>query len=183
MLTLNRPYFAYEHGTIREIPFQDNAVSRLTALSYRLADGAFITNTDNINSADRLNLERERKHYLPHAFDYNKLHTFAEDRLFARPKNTVFRVFCPCRQHWVDNDPGWAKGNDVLIRAVSLLVPSGHDFIVEMIEWGEDLDESKKLIKDLGLQNRFRWLPQMQKKALWEKYLASDVVIIIRHYL
>ena len=38
-----RPYFAYEHGTIRNIPFEDNEQGRVCAITYRLADGVFIT--------------------------------------------------------------------------------------------------------------------------------------------
>lgn len=177
LLAGKRPYFAYEHGTIREIPFQNNGTSRLTALTYRSANGAFITNTDNIAAAKRLGIPADRTYFLPHAFDYRKLHRFAGSRLVRTDRKEVFRIFSPSRQHWVDEDPGWSKGNDRLIRAIPFLANHGVDFTLEMVAWGNDLAASKRLIKHLGIEKHVVWLPQMQKKALWEKYLQSSVVV------
>ncbi|MDA1280824.1 MAG: hypothetical protein O3B95_12450, partial [Chloroflexi bacterium] len=64
MLVGKRPYIAFEHGTIRQIPFEDSSIGRLSALAYRLATGVVITNCDNRTAADRLGIENYR--FVPH---------------------------------------------------------------------------------------------------------------------
>ena len=52
-----KPYFAFEHGTLRECIRGDNSVHRLTALAYRKADHVFITNGDCLEHAQWLGVE------------------------------------------------------------------------------------------------------------------------------
>ena len=46
MLAEKHPYVGFEHGTLRVFTLADNALSRLTALGYHLADHVLITNGD-----------------------------------------------------------------------------------------------------------------------------------------
>src|SRR5262249_17021407 len=64
LLCGNRPYVAYEHGTIREIPFEDSDLGRQTALGYRLANYCIVTNPDCHEAAQQLALPHYC--YLPH---------------------------------------------------------------------------------------------------------------------
>lgn len=57
IVDLERPFIAYEHGTMRELPYENTWRGRLLALSYRLAARVVITNADVIASARRLGLE------------------------------------------------------------------------------------------------------------------------------
>jgi hypothetical protein len=43
------PYFAFEHGTLREIPYQESNIGRATALAYALAEHVFVTNADCVH--------------------------------------------------------------------------------------------------------------------------------------
>src|SRR5262249_12918002 len=106
------PYFAYEHGTIREIPFEDSVRGRLCALTYRNAEAVFVTNIDNLASARRLGIDEQRIVPLPHAVDSLKLAEFANAYRDLHPPEGFLRVFAPARQDWVDGDPSWTKGND-----------------------------------------------------------------------
>jgi glycosyltransferase involved in cell wall biosynthesis len=170
---LNR-FAAYEHGTIREIPFQDDVMGRLTNISYRHAPAVFITNSDNIAAADRLGIGRESRSHLPHAFDYRKLLAHAQASRATRPP--IPQVFMPSRQDWRVRDPAWAKGNDVLIRALARLKMRGVPFHAKFVAWGKDLDASRSLIAELGLTGDVTWTPLLNKKDLWDEYLRSTVV-------
>ena len=55
---VQRNYMAYEHGTIRSIPFLKTDEGRMCAATYRAAKTAFITNSDNLDAAARLRLDR-----------------------------------------------------------------------------------------------------------------------------
>src|SRR4029077_5692409 len=57
-LLARRDYFAFEHGTLREIPFWKTWVGRTTALSYRRARHVFVTNFGCLDNARLLAGER-----------------------------------------------------------------------------------------------------------------------------
>ena len=46
-------YVAYEHGTIRSIPFEPTREGRMCMASYRAASAVLITNQDNIEAAEQ----------------------------------------------------------------------------------------------------------------------------------
>ena len=170
-------YIAYEHGTIREIPFQDDQIGRLSKRAYLAAPAVFITNVDNIKAADRMGLTEEQRYYLPHAFDCRKLLDYAKKCDIKFNPDGPTQIFMPSRQHWVDGDPNWAKGNDNVIRATKILKDQGYKPQVVFIEWGNDVDASKELIKELDVEDLINWSPMLNKQQLWEMYIQSTAVI------
>jgi glycosyltransferase involved in cell wall biosynthesis len=172
------PFIAYEHGTIRAIPFKDDAEGRLCAVTYRCAAAVFVTNSDNLEAAEKLNLEPSRVVCLPHAFDSDKLERFAQaNPAPPRDPGAPPLFFSPTRQHWVDDDPGWAKGNDRVFRAMRQLLDEGIECRLRLVAWGVDLERSRALIEELSLTARVEWVPTMKKRELWAQYLAADGVI------
>ena len=171
-------YFAYEHGTIRSIPFQSTDEGRMCAATYRAAASVFVTNTDNLLAAERLRLEPERTFCLPHAFDSDKLLAFARS---TGTRHTggggTVALLTPARQHWVDQDPGWAKGNELVFNALRIVKDSGEYCILRAVAWGQDLEASRALIKKLGISDMVEWVPAMKKRELWASYLNSHAVI------
>lgn len=176
-LLAGKPYAAYEHGTLRQLPFEDNAVGRMVALVYGLADQVFVTNTDCLASAERLGLHAARITPLPHAFDDAKLRRFREDNAGLKPAPGPLTLFMPARQDWLDGDPNMAKGNDLFFRAVAELVREGTFLTITAISWGRDLEASKKLIAELGLEAHITWKKPMQKADLWRAYLTHHAVV------
>jgi glycosyltransferase involved in cell wall biosynthesis len=175
---LGRKFIAYEHGTLRTLPFAPTAEGALCWLTYRSAQKVMITNLDCIDSAERLQIPRAKRVYLPHAFDDEEARAFATDNSGLQPPSTVVTFFAPARQHWLDGDPGWAKGNDRVLRAfarVNRLLPSRCRLIC--VDWGNDVGASKALIAELGLENSVKWLPVMSRRELWRQYLRSHAVI------
>ncbi len=171
-------FAAYEHGTIREIPFEENAQGRVCAIGYKLSPVVFVTNTDCLEAVDKLNLNHEKVYCLPHAFDSDKLQNFKEDNKNEYyPELNSVTFFSPTRQHWIDKDPSFSKGNDVIFYSVAELKNEGYKFRIELVEWGIDVEASKKLIKKLSIEDFIIWVPQMSKKQLWKKYLTANAVI------
>lgn len=178
LINSDRPYIAYEHGTIRSIPFEDSIHSKMCALSYRSAAAVFVTNSDNIEAANRLGIETQRLVFLPHAFDSDKLGQFADSYSGEQPNCAGPCVFfSPSRQDWQDGDPSWAKGNDRFFRAAAKMQENGADFMIFLVAWGRHLAASRTLIHELGLEPRVQWLPPMRKQELWQQYMKSHCVV------
>jgi len=50
-MVLGVPYFAFEHGTLRDIPFENSPRGRLTSLAYARSEHVFVTNFDCLENA------------------------------------------------------------------------------------------------------------------------------------
>jgi len=172
------PYVAYEHGTIRTIPFAPDREGRMCMASYRAAAAVLVTNLDNLDAAERMQLDPKRVICLPHAFDSDKLERFAGSVNLPHPGADKVPTFVtPARQHWVDQDPGWAKGNDRVFAALRLLKDAGRHCMLRAVAWGNDVEASRRRIAELGIEDMVEWLPTMKKHELWLEYLSAHAVI------
>jgi glycosyltransferase involved in cell wall biosynthesis len=176
-LLTGRAYAAYEHGTLRQLPFEDHAVGRLVALVYGLADQVFVTNSDVLPSVARLGLETQHVHCLPHAFDDQKLKRWRDAHPEISPPSGEIVFFSPTRQHWRDDDLSLTKGNDIMLHAAGRLWAQGRRFRIVMVEWGRDVAASKQLVSELGLAKAVHWVNPMGKQDLWRAYCSSHAVL------
>lgn len=170
-------FAAYEHGTIRDLPWEPSVSGAVCSRVYREAPLVLVTNSDVITSVDRLGLPPERVVYLPHAFDDSKLRAFRDAHPDLRPPAGPPVFFSPTRHHWKDKSGSWTKGNDVFLLAAGKLAAEGHDFRLVLVEWGKEVGESRELIESLGLTSKVTWVPTMQKRELWVEYCRSHAVI------
>ena len=167
---------AYEHGTIREIPFEASSRGRLCRFTYANVPRALITNTDVLPSADQIPIEPYRRVYLPHAFDDSRLKTFRRDNQHLKPAGDVVQLFSPSRHHWCTPDRSLNKGNDVLLRGIAEAVRDGVKVRIRLVDWGQHVEESKRLIDDLGISSLVSWVPIMNRTQLWSACLTSHAV-------
>ncbi len=173
-----KSYFSYEHGTLRSIPFEPTQIGRLTATAYRLSSKVMLTNLDNYVSCDRLEIPSSRIVPLPHALDDSKIHRFVTARPHLKPAASEAPLFfSSSRQHWLDRDPNYAKGNDVFFRAAARVRDAGYPIRIMLVEWGRDLAATKDLLSDLKLSGAVTWVPTMTGEELWERYLQCDAVV------
>jgi glycosyltransferase involved in cell wall biosynthesis len=171
-------FAAYEHGTLRTLPFEESSRGRLCALSYRAAPAVFVTNSDVLPAARRLGLSEEQMVFLPHAVDSDRLEHFAAANEHLRPDLDDPVVFLsPTRHDWADRDPLGAKGNDRLIQALAIVRDEGLACRLHLFEWGRHVDASKKLIADLALEDHVVWLATMRKQSLWSAYMSSHAIV------
>jgi len=164
----SRPFTAFDHGNMRDIPWEGTPRGRMLALAYHAAGWCFLTNPDTISTARRIGLERLS--FLPHPVDdelFQPGPSALRDRIRSE-RNCESIFFAPARHHW------GLKGNDLMIRAFSR---AGRRAVLLFCDWGEDVARSKALVESLGLQERVVWLPPLGKRKLREYYNASDLVL------
>ncbi len=180
LLPPDRPYIAFEHGTMRTLPFEDTLQGRLLAFGYRLAEACIITNPDVLGSAKRLGLRHYR--FIPHPVDETKYcpgETPLADEL-RRELRVPLIFFCPSRHEW--NNGSDSKRSDRAIRAFGRYVreaePAGLPAAALVLtEWGTDVRASKQLCRELGIEGRVVWRHPMHKMRLLEYYRAADIVL------
>jgi glycosyltransferase involved in cell wall biosynthesis len=166
----DRPFVAYEHGTLRELPFEDSWRGRLLSLAYRRAANVIITNADVISSARRLGLDDTT--FIPHPVDESK-YTAGPSAIGDSLRAEAGPIFlAPARQDWRE------KRNDVMVRALGELVRGGHPKALLLLgDWGEDAHQTRRLVTELGLDANVSWTKPVPKLHLIQLYRAADVVL------
>jgi len=165
------PYIAFEHGTMREIPFEDSWLGRLLSLAYRRAATTVITNADVVEQARSLGIENYV--FIPHPLDEAKYTPGPSTlRVELEADGAGFVLLSPSRHDWD------IKGNDKLLRAFGEFVRRDRpNALLLLNEWGREVDRSKALIRELGVERSVRWLAPLPKMRLIDAYRAADVVL------
>lgn len=165
-----RPLVAYEHGTMREFPFEDSWRGRLLSLAYRRAARVIITNADVNRAAARLGLDNTT--FVPHPVDETKYTPGSSAfRAEVGAADDDFLILAPARHDWRE------KGNDRLLRAVVAVIESGVNVVLVLADWGRDTAKTKDLVTALRLDGHVRWYPPLPKSRLIDAYRVSDVVV------
>ena len=178
-LLADKEYIAYEHGTIRTLPFEDSLGGRVCKLVYQQANSVVVSNFDNNVAAEKLGLQDYA--CIPHYI--NEMRVPEQEGLALRKKwmtehGCDFIIYNPSRQHWSKKaDAGWEKANDLLIRGVAKFIHEIHaETLLVLTEWGESVDQSKTLIRELDIESKVLWVPPVPHKQMILNILASHVV-------
>jgi glycosyltransferase involved in cell wall biosynthesis len=165
-------YVSFEHGTMRDYPFQDFWRGRLLALGYRLSDRVIITNPDVVEQARLLGLEERRYTFVPHPLDETRYCPGPSDlRAEVERDGFDFLLLCPSRHDW------HVKGLDRLLRAFAEFVHSDRPkALLFLFDWGQEVDRSRCLVQELGVEGNVRWSAPLPKVRLIDAYRAADVV-------
>ena len=180
LLVGRKDYACYEHGTLREIPFESDGQGRLCALTYRLARTVFVTNSDVMPMGEELGISRNALVPIPHGIE----NPFSAEKCGSNyppfdglrcsaAKSKVF--LCPARHDW--QNPNNQKSNNEIILAAKNLDSSDFDFRLIFVEWGQDVADSKSLVEALGLQHRVKWI-EMHSKPLLRQLMADCDAIV-----
>jgi glycosyltransferase involved in cell wall biosynthesis len=165
------PYVAFEHGTMRELPFEDSARGRLLALGYRMSSKAIITNPDVIEQARTLGIN-DKCAFIPHPLDETK-YCPGPSQLRAEVERDGFdfMVLCPSRHDW------HIKGMDRLLRGFAEFVRSQRPrALLLLFDWGQEVERSRALTRELGIEGNVLWSHPLPKLRLIDAYRAADVV-------
>jgi glycosyltransferase involved in cell wall biosynthesis len=165
---------AYELGTLRGLPFEDTEAGHICAWLYRRAPYVFVTNVDCVQAARKLQVQEDRVVPTLHAFDVNAALAFRGARWDWVPSPFFF---APARHHWRAGSASFLKGNDVIVPAALRLASEGFKFRIVFVEWGDDVNETKRLIAQSGLSDRCVWLRPMSRQLLWPIYVNAVAVI------
>lgn len=177
------PFVCYEHGTMRDFPYEDSARGRLYALALKKAQRVIITNQDANLSAARLGITNYT--FIPHVVDETIFRPFESQRRqgLLQQYGCDSIVLAPARHHWKHAPPGmensWFKRNDIAIRGLGRLfsIKPHLKTLVIFFEWGQEVALSKALIKEFGFEDRVRWEPISSKRVMSDFYNAADVVL------
>jgi glycosyltransferase involved in cell wall biosynthesis len=171
------PYIAFEHGTLRHLPFQPTVEGRLVARAYAGADAVVITNADCRTAAEALGISRYR--FIPHPINEARPTPASVVRLrdeLARPLDADFLVFHPSRHHWSpDRNPHLEKGNDRLIHGLARFFAQRPRAAAVFVDWGASVDASRALLRDCGIAERVQWIPPQTSMSLARHMMATDV--------
>ncbi len=172
------PYLALEHGTLREIPYQDSVTGRLTALAYRRAAHVFVTNSDCLDSARWL--AGNRVSLINHPYDDRHAAAIGgvqkwRDTLRTR-LDANFLVFFPTRHDWVAGTGYADKANDVFLRAFGRLRAAGHRVGMVCCAWGSNIEESRDLLASLDCSAHVEWVEPMGTVKFERTAMACDIV-------
>ncbi len=175
----NKPYFAFEHGTLRSIPFEQTTQGRLTALAYALAEHCFVTNFDCMDNAKRL--AGSRVTAINHPYDEShgrKTTGINEARCsLTRRLDSDFLFFFPTRQDWVAGTGYADKANDVFLKAFREMRTSGKRVGMICCEWGANVAESKAFLEEAGLDQFVVWVKPLGIVEFNRIVGACDVVV------
>lgn len=178
-LLCGKPYFAVEHGTLRDIPFAADGRGRCTALAYRLAQHCFVTNFDCAGNAQVLAPGRYTLINHPYDEDHG-LAVSGVEKIRAellRALDCDFLFFHPTRQDWVEGTGYADKGNEVFLQAFSALRRRGLRVGLVICSWGGNVSQSKQLLRDLGCSAHVRWIAPLAITPFERMCKACDVVV------
>ena len=172
-------YFAFEHGTIREIPYQQTPQGRLTALAYRKARHVFVTNFDCRASAEFL--APGRYTMINHPFDEDhgqRVKGWEKSRRTLQQElDSDLLLFHPTRQDWVEGTGYADKANDLFLKAFCELRRQGIKIGLVCCEWGSNVESSKQLIAREKCLEYVKWVQPLPVVAFERTCLACDIVV------
>ena len=172
LVSPGKPYVTFEHGTMRDIPFEDSARGRLLSLAYRKARKVIITNSDVLSSAKKLKVDNYV--FIPHPIDETQYYP-RKTPLFDELRNKYnvdLVIFCPVRHDWE------VKGTDIHIRAFARYIKNtGRKVLLMLAAWGNEVTRSKALIQELGIEKNVAWFSTLSKMKLIKHINASDVIL------
>lgn len=163
-------YVAFEHGTLRTFVFENNSLSRLNSLAYRKAQHVFVTNGDCLENTKKLGIKNYSGIAHPVESDWEENELI---KINLKMKyNADILLFCPIRHDWD------VKGTDVHLRAFPLIRKRINKRIVLLlVNWGQDLEKSRLLLKDQNCENDVLWLNPLCRLAMIQHMQAADVVL------
>jgi len=176
------PYIYNSYGyDLDQMPFRTDSVrsrilSHLLRRSIRKAKRVIISpHQRDILKRLKINIKTD---YIPCPIDtdkYKKHPTpLRNDLLNTGQFSYIF--FSPTRHEWSHSHTS-NKGNDRVINAFSKFTgKSVKKALLILVEKGDDLQKSKDLIKQNGIEKYVMWIKPCNKEKLIEFYSASDIV-------
>ncbi len=107
---------------------------------------------------------------------FDRSHWYKEFKVIR--ENNDFIIFHHSRLSWKNPPDIWSyKANDKLIRAFNSFVKKNTDIksALILLEYGPDVYETKKLIKELEIESQVFWFPMMSRKDIMIGIHLSDL--------
>ena len=176
-LTCDNPYFSFEHGTLRDIPYEKSGRANLTSLAYRKSIHTFVTNFDCKKSANYLT--QGRFTIINHPFDEDS-HLQDNNYKLARKDllkklDSDFLFFHPTRHDWVKGKGFADKDNDKFLNAFINLRSKSFRIGLVVCDWGNNVKQSKKILNKF--EKHVHWLKPMGSYKFRSMCKSCDIVV------
>lgn len=175
LLFSEKPYVAFEHGTLRTFTSDDSKINALTSFAYRKANHVFVTNGDCLEHAIKLGIQDFSPMIHPVDVDQHRSNLLRIAPAVRSTYNADVLLFCPLRHDWE------IKGTEMHIKALALLKREalfGEKSVkLIMTNWGEDINKSRDLASLLGVHEDIIWVNPLCRLKMIELIHASDVVL------
>lgn len=151
-----KPYIATSLGSdLREMAFRDAGLRK----GFEKARAVLFANPDQIDTVKKLDLQKAE--FIPAPVESNKFR-------IRQKKGGNFTIFSASRHDWK------IKGNDVLIKGFSDFLKE-HTAKLYLVDWGEDANRSKELIKKENMSDNVEFLPVFSPNDLANFCASFDV--------
>jgi len=177
-----RPYVFLSYGGDLDIlPFRKDAKGRIFSYLLRKAlkkaDRVLYAMPLQKQSIAKLGLTNAIFFPYPDPIDLNFYKPFNEDkRKELRSKyNADFIFFHPARQEWTCSDTN-NKGNDKVFKAFARFIRNSKARTIFIaVEKGRDVEKTKTLIIELGIEKYVKWVKPLNKQGLIELLNTADM--------
>ena len=170
-----KPYVTFPFGGDLYItPFDDNQQGWLQTEGFRRAEMHIATGGAMVDYLERLGVRRSKIAVMPFAYDTDVYAPLRENGLrddFRRKYPGKTAIFCGSRQNWA-----W-KGNDKFFNALARIKDVRDRVVCISTWWGQDMDKSDALIRQLGLGEVVVKVGLVSKARLRRLVDASDVCV------
>lgn len=171
-----KPYVVFPTGGDLFItPFQESMLGLLCRAAYKGADHVLLCETNYPRYLERIEATRLRS-FSPLMMDTVAYSPGDSEPLRAKWRAAVggerFAVGV-CRQAWE-----W-KGNDRSLRGFAAFsrTPAGARWRLVLLAWGPDVEKSKALVRELGIEKLVVWEPLCSKPTLRMRQQAAHIVV------
>lgn len=171
----NSPYISVEHGTLRDYIKSDFYLAKKSSDAYKNSFRTMITNQDCFQSAIDLGIDSAKIIKTPHPssdFDFTDLRKTRLSLL----KMGLTDILCPAR-HSYGSSVDRGKGNQIAIEAIFKALEKFPRLSATFVEWGDDVEKSKRIIQELGLDERVKWVGVLSRRSLKLRMIESLVVL------
>lgn len=171
----NGRYISLEHGTLRDYINSDFYLAKKSKEAYKKSFRTLITNQDCLEAAYKLGITQNSLLKSPHPssdFDFEELRRVRLQTIGTLPKE----IFCPSR-HSYGSIVDRGKGNRFAIEGILKALQTFPDLRATFVEWGDDVEKSRKLIRELDLESKIEWIGVLSRRALKERMAKSLVVL------
>ena len=177
-LLCDKPYFAIEHGTLRDIPYAISPLGRLVSLAYNQAQHVFVTNFDCEQSA--LSLTGNNYTLMNHPYDEYRPVDFIETeklrcKLLAQLESD-FLIFHPTRLDWIVGTGYADKDNIQLINAFIELRHQGYKVGLILCKWGQNYVQAIELLQAANVFQYVKCFDPMPVKKFERFCKACDIL-------
>jgi glycosyltransferase involved in cell wall biosynthesis len=173
---VRRPYVSFATGSdLRELALENSPRGRHARSIFQHAQIVFF-------GADPGQLAAVRQLKLNNSYPYRVLidtDFYAPDEKRHRPTNAEeLLIFHPSHLDWTyQGADRWTKGNDKLFRAFARFVRAGHTAKLIYLERGPDIEPTRRLVKELGIEGQVEARTgDMSRAQLRHYFNLADIV-------